>query len=77
MFSFSKAEATEMIDIVQKHSKFFTDTPADKNPAEINGSAPKNFHRKTWFQQSGWQGRKTSKIFSCKYQGKEAHSIQH
>lgn len=30
------------------HNKFFTDTPADKNPAEFNGSAPKNFRRKIW-----------------------------
>lgn len=35
-----------MIDTVQMHNKFFTDTPADKNPAEINGSGLRNLHRK-------------------------------
>lgn len=47
-FSFSKAEATEMIDTVQMHNKFFTNTPCpvEKNPAEINRSAPKKFPRK-------------------------------
>lgn len=35
-----------MIDTVLINNKFFTTTPADKNAAEITGSAPKNFHRK-------------------------------
>lgn len=69
--SSSKAEATKMIDTVLINNKFFTTTSSDKNPAEISGSALKNFHRKNWkSQQSRWKGRRTSKM-PLKYQGKE------
>lgn len=61
-----------MIDAVQMHNKFFTDTPADKNPAEINGSALKNFQRKKLkSQQSRWQGRKQEKSLLSSTKGKK------